>query len=503
MGEHSTRRLIHLDMTRDRASLNKSDFNNGLACPRCLWFQFNEAESLPEQTNEERFRLEEGKCVGQWAKRLYPDGVDLDEDAEWNAAIRETQNLVKDRKTLFEGAFEHGRAICRTDILLPVGRGKWDLIEVKGTTSVKADEHPLDVAFQQHILQGCGLKIRKTHLMHLNGEYTRKGEIDPGQMLMMKDITAEASEWLPVVREQLPRLLAIVDGRRPPSVELGKDCQDPLGCPVCSKELGEQDLIQLYRGKAKAWELLLDGHQWIAELPEDVTLTIPQQVQRQALRDGEPYVAQEELEEWLAGLRYPLHMLDFETIFPAVPMFDGTCPYQQVPFQFSLHTIPKKGANAIHVEFLADGAGDPRPALVKALKKIGSKGTVLAFNATFERKIIEGLAEAFPKDAPWLKGILDRMDDLIIPFRKFWYHHPGQHGSCSQKAILPAMMGVDAYAQLAVSQGMQASQAFYELMSAKTAAQRKRIQKELLAYCKQDTKGMVDILNGLNQTVAG
>ena len=39
----------------------------------------------------------------------------------------------------------------------------------------------------------------------------------------------------------------------------------------------------------------------------------------------------------------PLCFLDFETFASGIPLFDGTRPYQQVPFQYSLHRIDAEG----------------------------------------------------------------------------------------------------------------------------------------------------------------
>ncbi|MBK7751605.1 MAG: DUF2779 domain-containing protein [Flavobacteriales bacterium] len=50
------------------------------------------------------------------------------------------------------------------------------------------------------------------------------------------------------------------------------------------------------------------------------------------------------MDTWLAELRYPLHHFDFETLMPAVPLFDGTRPYQQLPFQYSVHMQATRGA---------------------------------------------------------------------------------------------------------------------------------------------------------------
>ena len=54
--------------------------------------------------------------------------------------------------------------------------------------------------------------------------------------------------------------------------------------------------------------------------------------------------------------------LDFETMWPALPVFEGCRPYDQVPVQFSVHF--ERGDDVSHHEWLAEGPGDPRDELL-------------------------------------------------------------------------------------------------------------------------------------------
>jgi hypothetical protein len=84
-----------------------------------------------------------------------------------------------------------------------------------------------------------------------------------------------------------------------------------------------------------------------------------------------------------------------------------TRPYQQIPFQFSLHRVGEDGA--IHHEaFLDLGGENPSRHLAEALiDKAGESGPVFAYNATFERMVIHQLAARFPDLAPGLVAITE------------------------------------------------------------------------------------------------
>jgi hypothetical protein len=156
------------------------------------------------------------------------------------------------------------------------------------------------------------------------------------------------------------------------------------------------------------------------------------------------------------------------------------------------------------VEYLAtwDGdtpPGDPRQGLVHALQAIGPEGTILCWNMGFEKGVLEDLAEVFPEQAVFLADLSERLDDLIIPFRNFWVYHPNQRGSCSLKAVLPALTDFD-YDALAIGDGSQAARQYQQAVYGNVAVkERTLIFDNLREYCKLDTLAMVEILRRLEK----
>jgi hypothetical protein len=185
-----------------------------------------------------------------------------------------------------------------------------------------------------------------------------------------------------------------------------------------------------------------------------------------------------------------------------VPIFDGTSPYQNIPFQFSLHVITKPGAMVEHYEFLAEGKDDPRLVFLAELKKgIGPKGSILVYYAAFEKSRLKELAGAFPEYKKWIDGIMERIVDLNAPFKDFSYYHPQQMGSSSLKQVLPVLTGLN-YKDLEIGEGTTASLKFMEAAFSNISdVERQKIRTDLLIYCGQDTGGMVEILNKLHDMV--
>jgi len=263
--------------------------------------------------------------------------------------------------------------------------------------------------------------------------------------------------------------------------------------------LPKNNVTELYCFGKKAYPLLTHGTVLIKDAP-DSDLNDKQLIQKNTVITKKPHIEPAHIKKFVEKLKYPLYFLDFETFNPAIPLFDYSSPYQQVPFQLSLHVLQKPDSKPEHFEFLADGPDDPRSKVVDALRSIGPKGTVLAYNAGFEKRVLEDLLELFPKEK-WLQSVIDRLEDLIVPFRNFWYYDSEQHGSASLKTVLPALTGIS-YEHLEISKGDDAARKFLETTYKNeeiSKDDKAKMRRALLEYCGQDTEGMIEILKVLEK----
>jgi len=480
------------------STISKTKYGAGLQCPRLLWFCVNQPEAMPPVDEETQFIFDQGHEVGNFAKMLFPEGVEVPHDSNM---VKNTRELIDQRKTIFEASLSYNKTFAKPDVLKPVGKEEWDLIEVKSSTKVK-DEHIDDIAFQRYVLEGNGLRIRKCEEIVVNNEYVRDGEIDPAKLLKREDVTERISPRLPLVEGNVKEMHRVLSLQKPPDASIGPHCSDPQSCPLeekCWAFLPEHNVTELYSSRQK-FELIGKGILRIADVPVDFKLSDKQRIQKEAITKGEPIINKKQIKDFLNGLEYPVYCLDFETINAAIPPLSGTRPYQKIPFQFSLHVIKKpKGEVEFH-EFLADGRENFAPDLVKALKIIGPKGTVLAYNMTFEKQVLQVLGSLSPKDAGWLQGIVDRMEDLMAPFSNFSYYHPDQHGSCSLKFVLPCLSNSKGYEDMEIGEGGTASRRYYMTHFRECSKEEKeKVRKDLLEYCKLDTEGMVEILRALEE----
>jgi len=487
---------------RDRTRiLSKSKYISGLQCLKYLWTLIHDPDNVPEPDLNTQYVFDQGHKVGELATQLFPGGIYISTD-DFMGNIRQTEVYLKQRKPLFEAGIHSAPLYSRIDILNPVGAGEWDIIEVKSSTGLK-DVHAPDVSFQKLCCEKQGLRIRNCFLAHINNEYVKNGEIDPKEFFSVVDITSEVDVVSEGIEERVNTMLTIISDGTCPEASIGKHCSDPYPCFLeekCWGFLPEGSIFDLRGGKKNQFALFEQGIISIKDIPESVKLSRQQQIQKECLLTGMPHIQKEEINGFLERLHYPLYYLDFETIGPAIPLFDGTRPYQTIPFQFSLHVVENSESNPKHYSYLAEGIEDPRPKLLDELQKmLGSDGSIIAYNAGFEEGVLRELVEAFPKYNSWLAGILERIVDLLTPFSNFHYYHSMQKGSASLKRVLPAVTG-NSYEEMNIGAGMDASILFEKTTFGEASEEeRSRVRSDLTEYCKLDTEGMIWIVDKLRE----
>ncbi|MBF4482339.1 DUF2779 domain-containing protein [Dehalococcoides mccartyi] len=484
----------------NRKLLSKSKYLNGLQCQKYLWLLFNAKDKVPQPDDSTQHVFDEGHRIGELAKRLFPDGIDIPSD-DFIGNLNKTREALQAKRPLFEPGFYIDGYFSRLDILNPVEDGIWDIYEVKGSTSVK-DINIHDISFQRHCAQLAGLEIRRCFVVHLNNLYVKNGEIDPKQLFTIVDVTEQVDEIAGGIVDRAEGMWKVISSSTCPDIGIGAHCSDPYDCPVtwCLECLPEHNIFNLYRGGKKCFDMFNRGIFFVKDIPPSVNLSAAQQIQQTCEINNEPFIDKKAIQGFLNSLQYPLHYLDFETFSPAIPIYDGTRPYQKVPFQFSLHFVGNQGAKPEHHGFLGDGTGDPRPGFLSELKNyLGNDGNIIVYNQSFEKGVLKELGGAFPDYNHWAEEISNRVVDLYGPFRNFSYYHPLQEGSASIKKVLPALTG-KGYDGMDISKGDDASLAFFNIvMGEYTNGEKAKVCQALEKYCALDTEGMIWIVNEIEK----
>jgi hypothetical protein len=486
--------------------ISKSKYLAGLQCLKYFWYQVNAKEMIPQPGFVNQFIFKQGILVGEYAKKLYPGGIDLGKIGDLKEQLVKTFELLSEKKPLFEASCSFENVYSRADILVPADMGGWDIVEVKSSTQLK-EEYIHDVAFQKYCFEKAGVKIRKCYLTCINNQYIRKGDINPGELFKKADITVEVEETFKGIEGRVEEMLLVAARKSSPEIFIGKQCNEPYICPLkdkCWEFLPDNHVFNLYGNKDKAVQLYNEGILSIKDIPDRYDLNLKQQIQLECTKTEKPKINKSEISKFIGRLEYPLYFFDFETFSTAIPLYNGIKPYQKIPFQYSIHILDSIEGQPEHHDFLAEGLEDPREKLLSNLRQqLGGKGSIVVYYELFEKGVLNELAEAFPEYSRWIDSILPRIVDLYKPFGNFYYYHSSQKGSASVKNVLPAITNLS-YEGMEIADGLAASVYFlyicgnyYAGESCPTREEVDRIRKSLIKYCRMDTGGMIHILRAL------
>lgn len=467
---------------------------------------------LLERDDATLARMTNGNEVGDHAMRLFgefvkvaapkPDGKpDLEKMKELTK-----QYIAEGREVICEASFDFNGLYCAVDILRKTPHG-YAIYEVKSSTSPNKYVYILDVCYQKYVLDKLGIPVDGAYLVTIDSDYVFDGTLNLNKLFKITDVTSLVQQEIGMVEGDLKCAEEILSCMNEPDIDLSESCKDPYECGFfgyCSRNLPTPSVFDIYRMPFKTKiNLYRKGVVSYEEVLEDgyVDDVIRLRQIDFALHERGTYIDREGIKQFLSELSYPLYFLDFETVQAIIPTYVGTRPYQQVPFQYSLHYIEKEGAELKHTEFLGEPEQDPRRALAEQIvADIPNNACVLAYNKSFECGRLTELAAAFPDLAAKLLMIRDNIKDLIEPFRGGYYYNKAMGGSFSIKVVLPAMFPNDPeldYHNLdGVQNGGQAMSAFPQ-MKDMSPEEREKTRHSLLKYCELDTYAMVKIWQAL------
>jgi hypothetical protein len=459
--------------------ISKSDFLLYCEAPRHLWARKHGGIDPP---------------ISDFAQHLIDDGNKVETLAfEYLSTIFISQHPGD--QLLWQQLYSDESYFARTDALVHKGSSDlYDLYEVKSSTGVDK-ENVYDVTFQAIIIEEH-IPIDHYYVLHLNKGYDRSGELDLSALFIAEDVSDKVNalkQEVVLLREEALRLAQL---NNPEEVE---GCLSPKDCPcpeICHPGLPEFSIYDIpYLSKPNMRNLLAHGILEAKDIPLTYGLNKKQRLVAERARTNTEHIDRDSLQVELDRLQFPLWFLDYETCMSAIPMYDGYHPQQQIVFQYSLHCLEQPGSTLKHFGHIAITAGDPALSLLKHLSKdLGSSGTVIVWNKTFEMTMNKGMAKLHPEYAEFLEDVNARIYDLGDIVNLGYYIHPGFKGSWSIKYVLPVMGKELSYEGMGINEGTQASMAWWNITFGDLEEIEKiKLVSNLVEYCKLDTQAMVEL----------
>lgn len=441
-----------------------------------------------------------GTDVGILAQKLFPDGIDASPKSkfEYDKAVKHTTELLaKKQKVIYEASFNFSDVLSVADIVVNEKTGL-KVFEVKSSTSI-SETYIRDAALQYWVISNCGYKIKDFSIAYINNKYVRKDKLDLNELFITESVLKLILPLQKWVGENVSRFKNVLSKKVIPKIDIGEHCYDPYTCgfyEYCRKHIPENSIFDISGiHLTKKYDLYRNGIIKLEDVPADADISKKARLQLDVYKSKKDLIDKKVIKEFLSDLNYPIYFMDFETFQPAVPMFDYSKPYMQIPFQYSLHYKKNKKSKIEHFEFLAETGNDPRIKFIEnLLRDTKGEGDILTYNKSFEILRLKEIVEAFPKYKKEIEERISRVKDLMLPFQKKYYYTHKMQGSYSIKYVLPALIQELSYKELEINEGGLASVAFESLYYETDMFIVEGIRKNLLEYCKMDTFAMVRIL---------
>lgn len=487
----------------NKIHLSKSKYCKSIQCNKILWMDKYKSEvAIPTSRDSV---LKNGTEVGELARNLFGDYTNIEFNKDLNIMVAKTRKLLKNKPNIItEASFNYDNNFCSVDILKNNLDGM-EIYEVKSSTEVQ-DIYLDDASYQYFVLSNLGLNVKKVCIVYINNQYIRGKKLEIEKLFNIEDITDIAKSKQDEIRKNIEitnKYMNEHDKNNEPKEDIGMKCLKPYKCEFweyCTRNLPRPNVFDIGGGmhNSKKFEKYYEGKISFKDLQnEDLNPKFLEQIEFE-INNLKPKIEKEAIKELMDSLKYPLYFIDYETYQLAIPEIEGTRPYQQLPFQYSLHIIKEKGAPIEHKEFLAE-IDDPnyiRHFAESMIKDMPENGSVIIYNKSFEPARNNEIARMYPD----LKDEMDRINsnivDFLEPFKQRKYYTKEMHGSASIKAVLPALYPDDPeldYHNLpVVHNGEEASEAFLNLKN-KSKKEQKEIRHGLLVYCELDTLAMVKL----------
>lgn len=493
--------------------ITKTDYVLWRACAKNAWLKLHRPDIYyaTELTEFEQSVINAGIEVECVARCLFPNGIWVS-GSKGEAQQKTAELVATNARTLFQPVFENAGLLAVIDVLeFDVETGGYALHEIKSSTSIE-DQHLHDLAFQVVLLRKHGLKVNRACLVHLNPNYARHGDLDVANLFVCVDVTSRVDQVAGSVASEmeqaLPYLLAETEPKGSCScIYKGRSrhCSTFRYSNPEVPEYGVHDIARIGNSPETLKGLVDAGALTLDQVPSEIKLGDAQKTQIRVYRTGETVLDKKAIAKEFGELNFPLHFIDYETYAPALPAFDGFSPYDHIPLQYSVHIVGSPGEEPIHCDFLHSGRDDPTEPFLHSLERhIGSFGTIIVWNKSFESRVNDRIADRVSDARTYLAEVNDRIYDLKDVFANQYFVHRNLLGKVSIKQVLPVLAPEFDYSSLAIQSGAAATLIWGRLLSEEISEKEStELRATLKEYCTLDSYGMVAIWRALVGLVKG
>jgi len=350
--------------------LSKSTFIRGQQCLKSLYLYKNRNYLKDAIPPEQLAKFSRGWDVNELALGMYPGGVDVSPPSQ-KAVARTFALMVEGQPVIYEAAFLYDDVLIAIDILVKTGNG-WKAVEVKSSRSL-SETYFKDAFLQYYVIAGSGVELVDFQLVHINPGYVRNGELDLEQLFVHRSVKLEAEEKLGWVKEQIAIEKQVISAGKSPSIDIGRHCNYPYPCDfhgLCWKKIPAGSVFSLDEfTEDEKFGFYSQSHLLPHDLPESLQLTPRQQIVVKTHRMGGVYIDNTKISKFVETFERPAAIISMLSFTPAVPLFDGTSPYQSMVFAFGCLIVGNSPEGHDYQEFIVPIGINPLDVMPEKLKK--------------------------------------------------------------------------------------------------------------------------------------
>jgi len=479
--------------------ISKSAFMKAEQCLKHFYLYKNHYYLRDSLSKEKQLIFKRGTDVGIFAQQLFPGGIDVTvgEKRDQQLFAEKTKHLIaQGTKTIYEATFIFDDLLVMVDILHK-HEDKWIAYEVKSSLKI-TETYVKDACFQYYVIKNCLPDLIDFNLLTLNPKYVLEGELNIQKLFKTTSIMKDAlknGEYF-AHKTQIAKLS--LEQNIIPDIKIGAHCFQPYECDflgTCWKDIKEPNSV-LSLGKFTKQAMFELYDQNIKRIDEIDINTIQHKeikIQVKAAIEKKEQIFKDEVQQFIAGIKQPVCSLDIEVWMPAIPYYDETKPFQQIPFLFSM--ISEENGKLKNYSYFKPIEEDLRKDFLEHILLVTKEfQSILMFDKSLEETVLNQLAELFPQYRNDISALKSKIVDLAEPIRKGNYYHPDMNGNFTLKSFAPLVNKEAGFDNLDIQSGITAMY-IYESLLEKNAIEGELIKQQLVDYCEMDALITFQLLN--------
>lgn len=480
--------------------LSKSTFIKGHQCLKALYLHKKRPFLRDKLSSEQRAKFKRGHEVGALAQALFPGGIDVSpkSPSQYQKSVIRTQELIAaGQQVIYEATFQFNKVLVMLDILVKTETG-WEGYEVKSSRAL-SKTYFTDAALQYYVITNSGLPLDSFYLVYVNEDYQLQdeGKIDIDTYFIKQEVSAEVGQRQAQIKEEIEKELAVLTEAHSPKIEVGSHCFSPYACDFlgfCWKNK-PTDLFKIPAlSKEQQTQMLDKGMLRLEELSEqewDNELVLKQ---IESIKAEQPFVTSE-LKNTLSALPEDTVFMSYLSRQPAIPVCVGAKPYQHQLLAYAFW------ANGTLESDLFLGSCDTYSLFVtRAIERLSEAPTVVVFDSTDLRSVLQQTAENYPSFADAVKHIEEKIVGIKQWIEEGQFFYPGLKHDLPFKSVVKQVLRKTAFAKQTITADVLATNLYKELEAENVLIRQDISDTEpLLRYVQQGAEYVRQICESLSR----